>query len=400
MTLLQQHGGERRGMNTKGNKAALVVGVGGLGRAIVANIRKTYPTKRLILADRNQPNEILDDNSEFIQIDIAKDDLSKLYGLEIDMLVYSAGIGRLSSFDTFTDVEIVKNFSINTLPAIRLIRAYYEAINGKADFYCAVISSIAGYIASPLYGVYSATKAALVKFVEAVNAELRYFGSANRILDVAPGKVNTAFHKVQSTRADIEEIDCIAGEIVENMLARRLRYIPKEKEVYADVIARYQKDGVAFAQDSVRYKMQNNATDDKPQIKVGYLTGTFDLFHIGHLNLLRNAKKYCDKLVVGIHPDGSHKGKEVFIPLDERIEIVKNIKYVDDVIVCKNEDIDAYEQIKYDYLFVGSDYQGTDRFKRYEKFFENTETKIIYLPYTTKTSSTKLRSAISDKISK
>ena len=129
---------------------------------------------------------------------------------------------------------------------------------------------------------------------------------------------------------------------------------------------------------------------------VGYLSGTFDLFHIGHLNILKRAKENCDYLVVGIHRDGSHKGKKTFIPFEERMEIVKSIKYVDEVIESEREDCDVYlkGRVKYDRLFVGSDYKGTERFNRYEKLFEGTGVKIVYFPYTQGTSSTQLRDAL------
>ncbi len=138
-----------------------------------------------------------------------------------------------------------------------------------------------------------------------------------------------------------------------------------------------------------------------PQVRIGYLSGTFDLFHIGHLNLLRRAKEYCDYLVVGIHKDASHKGKEAFIPYDERCDIVRNIKYVDKVIQSLPEDDEVYRQgiVKYDYLFVGSDYKGTERFNRYEAYFADKNVSIVYFPYTKGTSSTRLRDAL-DSISR
>ena len=127
---------------------------------------------------------------------------------------------------------------------------------------------------------------------------------------------------------------------------------------------------------------------------IGYLSGTFDLFHIGHINLLTNAKKYCDYLVVGINRDASHKGKTVFIPFEERLEIVKSIRFVDKVISAYPEDSEAYQEIKYDFLFVGDDYKNSERFNRYEDFFRNTNVKIIYLPYTQHISSSQLRELI------
>ena len=136
--------------------------------------------------------------------------------------------------------------------------------------------------------------------------------------------------------------------------------------------------------------------NDKPQIVVGYLSGTFDLFHIGHLNLLKRAKQHCDFLVVGIHKDASHKGKSTFIPYEERVEIIRSIKYVDRVIPSEPEDSDIYIKniVKYDRLFVGSDYKGTERFNRYEAFFADKGVEIIYFPYTQGTSSTQLRDAL------
>ena len=111
---------------------------------------------------------------------------------------------------------------------------------------------------------------------------------------------------------------------------------------------------------------------------------------------MRRAKEHCDYLVVGIHKDASHKGKDAFIPFDERVDIVRNIKYVDEVIQSEPEDSDVYTKgiVKYDYLFVGSDYKGTERFNRYEAYFADKGVEIIYFPYTQGTSSTQLRDYI------
>lgn len=133
-------------------------------------------------------------------------------------------------------------------------------------------------------------------------------------------------------------------------------------------------------------------------MKIGYLSGTFDLFHIGHLNLLQRAKKHCDYLIVGINKDASHKGKVTFIPLEERMRIVGAINVVDKVIEAPSQDDAAWNEIKYDYLFVGSDYKGSERFNRYEAFFQDKGVKIIYFPYTQGTSSTKLREVLDSSL--
>ncbi len=124
---------------------------------------------------------------------------------------------------------------------------------------------------------------------------------------------------------------------------------------------------------------------------IGYTAGVFDLFHIGHLNLLRNAKGMCDKLVVGVTTDElvKYKNKQPVIPFSERIEIVRNIKYVDAAVA--QEDMDKLTMCKKlgaKVLFVGDDWYGTEKWKKYEEEFKKENIKIIYFPYYKGTSST------------
>ena len=127
---------------------------------------------------------------------------------------------------------------------------------------------------------------------------------------------------------------------------------------------------------------------------IGYLSGTFDLFHIGHLNLFRRAKKQCDYLIVAVHDRGKWTGKETFIPFEERKEIVGACRYVDQVVDSPVEDSDAWELYHFDKLFVGSDYKGSERFQRYEEFFKDKGVEIVYFPYTQSTSSTQIRALV------
>lgn len=127
------------------------------------------------------------------------------------------------------------------------------------------------------------------------------------------------------------------------------------------------------------------------KIVVGYTTGVFDLFHIGHLNILRNAKGMCDELIVGVSSDElvSYKGKQPVIPYEERAEIVRNIKCVDAVV--KQEDMDKFkmwENLKFDVMFVGDDWKGTEKWNKLEQQFAEVGVKIVYFPYTKTTSST------------
>ena len=130
---------------------------------------------------------------------------------------------------------------------------------------------------------------------------------------------------------------------------------------------------------------------------IGYTTGVFDLFHIGHLNMLKNAKAMCDKLIVGISTDELvlYKNKSSVIPYDERAEIVRAIKYVDAVI--PQEDMDkfaAWKKLKFDIMFVGDDWYGTEKWKKYDKQFAEVGVKIVYFPYYKGTSSTKINDVL------
>lgn len=128
--------------------------------------------------------------------------------------------------------------------------------------------------------------------------------------------------------------------------------------------------------------------------KVGYTTGVFDLFHIGHLNILKKSKEICDYLIVGVTTDelAAYKGKEVFIPHNERMEIVGSIKYVDKVVTQHTMDkLQAWKRYKFNVVFVGSDWKGTKQWNEYERQFNQVGVDIIYFSYTQHTSSTQLR---------
>ncbi|MDN5636762.1 adenylyltransferase/cytidyltransferase family protein [Lactobacillus helveticus] len=130
---------------------------------------------------------------------------------------------------------------------------------------------------------------------------------------------------------------------------------------------------------------------------IGYTAGVYDLFHIGHLTLLKNAKGLCDKLIVGVTVDDlvTYKGKHSMIPFSDRIEIVRSCKYVDAAV--PQYDMDKLTQCKKlgaSVLFVGDDWYGTEKWKNYEKQFNEAGIRIIYFPYTKGISSTKITAAL------
>lgn len=132
--------------------------------------------------------------------------------------------------------------------------------------------------------------------------------------------------------------------------------------------------------------------------KIGYTAGAFDLFHIGHLNLLENSKKNCDYLIVGITTDElvkQTKGKYPIIPLEERIRIIEAIKYVDNVVIQDNLDkFAAWNNIHYDILFSGDDWASSSRWKGYVEKLNQVGVEVRFFPYTKSTSSTILSNFI------
>ncbi|TFH69313.1 glycerol-3-phosphate cytidylyltransferase [Gammaproteobacteria bacterium LSUCC0057] len=132
--------------------------------------------------------------------------------------------------------------------------------------------------------------------------------------------------------------------------------------------------------------------------KIGYTTGVFDMFHVGHLNIFRRAKLECDYLVVGVTTDElsiKTKNKKPIIPLNERIEIVNAIKFVDEVVTQEDYDkMKAWNTIKFDIMFVGDDWKKTEKWNNLEQKFSEVGVEIMYFPYTTNTSSTILRQVL------
>ena len=132
---------------------------------------------------------------------------------------------------------------------------------------------------------------------------------------------------------------------------------------------------------------------------VGYTTGVFDLFHVGHLNVLRKSKELCNNLVVGITTDEltiEMKDRKPIIPFSERQEIVKSIKYVDEVVpkVTNDNILDVWETLRFDVLFKGDDWKNTEKGLRLENELKKIGVQIHYFPYTKETSSSIIRSVL------
>lgn len=148
---------------------------------------------------------------------------------------------------------------------------------------------------------------------------------------------------------------------------------------------------------------QDSAESTSPAAKlghglVGYAPGVFDLFHVGHLNVLRRARLRCDHLIAGVVTDDAArqlKGRWPVVPEEERLAVVDAMRFVDRAVLEWSADkLDIWEALRFDVLFKGDDWQGSERYMAIEKQFALVGVRVIYLPYTSHTSSTKLRRVI------
>jgi glycerol-3-phosphate cytidylyltransferase len=132
--------------------------------------------------------------------------------------------------------------------------------------------------------------------------------------------------------------------------------------------------------------------------KIGYTTGVFDLFHIGHLNIIRRAKEMCDYLIVGVSTDelvGEYKNKKTVIPYAERASIVGALRYVDEVVPQTDRDkVAAFKKYKFDVMFVGDDWKGDKLFMDVELELNKHGASVIYFPYTKNVSSSLLKKVL------
>ena len=380
-------------------KALVVGGNSGIGLSIVQNMLEEYDFIYIVGKDSVVLDAVFSDKrsdfekkTSFISVNFVNDDLSVFNEItDIDTLVITVGFGRVALFESLTEPEVKNLLNVNFNTVVRIIKKYYALMKGDQPFYTAVLCSIAGHVSSPYFSVYGAAKAGLCHFIENINIELAQAGSPNRVLDVSPGALKgTAFHGCKN---DLTLVDSVSKEVMKRMRNRETLYIPQYEETYRRVIERYESDPGLFGKESYCYKALSGRKSEHPQVVVGYLSGTFDLFHIGHLNLLRRAKEHCDYLIVGVHESGSWKGKETYIPFEERCKILESVRYVDRVVKSTLEDSDAWDLYHYQKLFVGSDYRGTERFLRYEQILKD-KAQIMYFPYTQGTSSTQLREAL------
>lgn len=196
-------------------KRILVVGgASGIGLSIATELAKREDVEKVYIVDKAPlAEEFQKVKFESFQFDLTNEDYSFFDRFDdIDTLMITAGFGKLSLFKDIPESHIMDSFNVNTIPVLRLVHRFYGKLEGKENFYCGVMVSIAGFMSSPFFAVYGATKAALKIFIESVNIELEKAGTDNRILNVSPGSIKgTGF---MNGKTDLNQTHELATQII------------------------------------------------------------------------------------------------------------------------------------------------------------------------------------------
>ena len=239
-------------------KRILVVGgANGIGLSIATELAKRETTEIVYIVDKSVvADEYKHPKFCAYQFDLTQSDYSIFNQLDdIDTLMITAGFGRLQLFRDVDEQMIVNSFNVNTIPVLRIIKHFYPKLESSTPFYCGVMVSIAGFMSSPFFSVYAATKAALKIFIESVNVELLKAGTDNRILNVSPGSLKgTSF---TSGKTDLTITAPMAQEIISHLEQRDDLFIPLYDEVFHNVLERYHADFRAEGVHSYEYKVQS-----------------------------------------------------------------------------------------------------------------------------------------------
>ena len=242
-------------------RALVVGGANGIGLSIATELAKREEIEKVYIVDKAPlAEEFSNAKFEGYQFDLTNEDYSLFDRFsDIDTLMITAGFGKLSLFKNVPESHIMNSFNVNTIPVLRLVHRFYGKLEAKEDFYCGVMVSIAGFMSSPFFAVYGATKAALKIFIESVNVELKKNGSSNRILNVSPGSLKgTSF---TAGKTDLSITAPMANAIIEHLEAKDDLYIPQYEEVFKNVLERYHSDFRAEGEHSYDYKIQSGRVE-------------------------------------------------------------------------------------------------------------------------------------------
>ena len=238
-------------------RTALVVGgANGIGLSIATELANRVDVEKVYIVDKaSLSKEYSHDKFESYLFDLTQEDYSIFDNFQdIDTLMVTAGFGRLALFKDVDESMIPLSFNVNTIPVIRIVKRFYHKLESQQDFYCGVMVSIAGFMSSPFFSIYAATKAALKVFIESVNVELLKRGSTNQILNVSPGSLKgTSF---TNGKTDLLVTAPMAQAIIAEMEKKNDLFIPQYEEVFKTVLQRYQDDFRKEGAHSYDYKLE------------------------------------------------------------------------------------------------------------------------------------------------
>lgn len=238
-------------------KALIVGGANGIGLSIATELAKRKDCEKIYIVDKSELSKDYN-NAKFecYQFDLTSNDYSFFDRFnDIDTLMITAGFGRLALFKDLDEQHIINSMNVNSTAVMRVIHHFYDKLQGTDDFYCGVMVSIAGFMSSPFFSVYGASKAALKIFIESVNVELEKNGTTNRILNVSPGSIKgTGFYK---GKTDLSQTSQLSTEIIEYLERKDDLFIPQYEEIFKKVLARYQADFREEGRHSYEYKLNS-----------------------------------------------------------------------------------------------------------------------------------------------
>jgi short-subunit dehydrogenase len=237
--------------------ALVIGGANGIGLAIATLLAEDERFDNIHIVDRQTvASEFQHPKFRCHTFDLRSEDYSLFDTFtEVNTLIITAGFGRLAHFSDIDDEHIIDSFAVNSTAVIRIIRHFYDRMQSTEEFYCGVMGSIAGFMSSPLFAVYGATKAALKIFIESVNVELEMAGTTNRILNISPGSIKgTAFYNGAN---DLSITRQLGAEILTHLWAKDDLFITQYDEIFKTVLERYHADFRAEGRHSYNYKMQS-----------------------------------------------------------------------------------------------------------------------------------------------
>ena len=236
--------------------ALVVGGANGIGLSIATELAQRDDIQKVYIVDKVSPlEEYVHKKFELYLFDLTQEDYSIFNNFkDIDTLMITAGFGRLSLFKDVDESIIPLSFNVNTIPVLRIIKRFYNKLESQQDFYCGVMVSISGFMSSPFFSIYAATKAALRVFIESVNVELLKAGSTNQILNVSPGLLKgTSF---TNGKTDLSITAPMANAISTEMEIKNDLFIPQYEDVFKYVLQRYQDDFRKEGAHSYEYKLE------------------------------------------------------------------------------------------------------------------------------------------------